>query len=143
MVKSVIQSDLPTKTVRYGGVIPLGGRTDSFLVRFQLVLKTQGLMIGSYSAYQTELSDLVIHLRDSKGLTYGSIAGLLIKDGYRSPRGFDLGPESVFSIYKKRKIREKRLNGEVVKEILRITVKRLKTPLCYPLTGLFHRDRLC
>ena len=83
-------------------------------------------MIGSYSAYQTELSDLVIYLRDSKGLTYGSIASLLMKDGYRSPRGFDLGPESVFSIYKKRKIREKRLNGEVVKEILQITVKRLK-----------------
>jgi hypothetical protein len=82
-------------------------------------------MIGSYSAYQTELSDLVIHLRDSRGLTYGSIAELLIKDGYKSPRGFDLGPESVFSIYKKRKIREKRLNGEVVKELLQITVKRL------------------
>lgn len=125
MVENLFQCDPPTKTVRYGGVIPLGGNQDGFLVRFQLVLKTQGLMIGSYSAYQTELSDLVIHLRDSKGLTYGSIAGLLIKDGYRSPRGFDLGPESVFSIYKKRKIREKRLNGEVEKELIQITVKRL------------------
>jgi hypothetical protein len=38
-------------------------------------------MIGSYSAYQTELSNLIIHLRDSEGLTYGSIADLLIKDG--------------------------------------------------------------
>ena len=82
-------------------------------------------MIGSYSAYQTELSNRIIHLRDSEGLTSGSIADLLIKEGYRSPRGFDLGPESVFSIYKKRKIRENRLNGEVVKELLQITVKRL------------------
>ena len=82
-------------------------------------------MIGSYSAYQTELSDLVIYLRDSEGLTYRSIADLLTKNGYRSPRGFDLGPESVFSIYKKRKIREKRINGEVVKELLEITVKRV------------------
>ena len=82
-------------------------------------------MIGSYSAYQTELSNRIIHLRDSEGLTYGSIADLLIEEGYRSPRGFDLGPESVFSIYKKRKIRENRLNGEVVKELLQITVKRL------------------
>jgi hypothetical protein len=82
-------------------------------------------MIGSYSAYQTELSNRIIHLRDSEGLTYWSIADLLIKEGYRSPRGFDLGPESVFSIYKKRKIRENRLNGEVVKELLQITVKRL------------------
>ncbi len=82
-------------------------------------------MIGSYSAYQTELSNLIIHLRDSEGLTYGSIADLLIKDGYRSPRGFSLGPESVFSIYKKRKIRDKRLNREVQKELLEITVKRI------------------
>ena len=42
-------------------------------------------MIGSYSAYQTELSNLIIHLRDSEELTYGSIADLLIKKGYRSP----------------------------------------------------------
>ena len=86
-------------------------------------------MIGSYSAYQIELSNLIIHLRDSEGLTYGSIADLLIKDGYKSPRGFNLGPESVFSIYKKRKIRDKRLNREVVKELIEITVKRIVVSL--------------
>jgi hypothetical protein len=81
-------------------------------------------MIGSYSAYQTELSDLIIHFRDSEKLTYGSIANLLIKKGYRSPRGLDLGPESVYSIYKKRKIRDKRLNKDSEKEILEVTIKR-------------------
>ena len=126
MVENPILSDPLTKTFGNGRVISLGGICDGFLVRFQLVLKTQGLMIGSYSAYQTELSDLIIHLRDSEKLTYGSIAVLLIKKGYRSPRGFDLGPESVFSIYKKRKIRENRVNGEVVKEILQITIKQLE-----------------
>jgi len=73
-------------------------------------------MIGSYSAYQTELSNLIIHLMDSEGLTYESMANLLIKDGYKSPRGFNLGPESVFSIYKKRKIRDERLNREIKKK---------------------------
>ena len=124
MVENPFLNDPLTKTVGYRGVIPVGGSSDGFLVRFQLVLKTQGLMIGSYSAYQTELSDLIIHLRDSEKLTYGSIAVLLIKKGYRSPRGFDLGPESVFSIYKKRKIREKRINGEVLSELLEITINR-------------------
>jgi DNA-binding transcriptional MerR regulator len=66
-------------------------------------------MIGSYSPYQVELSDRVLYLRDSKGLTFKGIADLLISEGYRSPRGFDLGSESVFSIYKKRKIRDSRL----------------------------------
>ncbi len=66
-------------------------------------------MIGSYSAYQKELSDRIIRLRDSEGLTYRAIADLLVEEGYRSPRGFDLVPESVFSIYKKRKKRDVRL----------------------------------
>ena len=35
-------------------------------------------MIGSYSPYQTELSDKVIRLRDSVGLTYKAIAEVLI-----------------------------------------------------------------
>jgi hypothetical protein len=66
-------------------------------------------MIGAYSPYQIKLSDLIIHLRDIKSLTFKSIADLLISKGYQSPRGFSLGAESVFSIYKKRKIRNARL----------------------------------
>ena len=72
-------------------------------------IRHKGLRLGAYSAYQTELSDKIITLRDERNLTYKQIANLLITEGYRSPRGFDLGPESVFSIYKKRKIRNDRL----------------------------------
>lgn len=66
-------------------------------------------MIGAYSPYQIKLSDLIIYLRDIKNLTFKAIADLLISKGYQSPRGFGLGAESVFSIYKKRKIRDARL----------------------------------
>jgi hypothetical protein len=124
MVEDSDQSDPPTKTVGYGGVIPLGGSRNGFLVCFNLVVRTRGLMIGSYSAYQTELSDRIIRLRDSEGLTYRAIANLLIEEGYRSPRGFDLGPESVFSIYKKRKKRDTRLNGIPEVEIEDLQVLR-------------------
>jgi hypothetical protein len=68
-------------------------------------------MIGAYSSYQMELSNKVLYLRDSLKLTYKAIAEFLIDKGYRSPRGFDLSPESVFSIYKKRKIRDARLQA--------------------------------
>lgn len=68
-------------------------------------------MIGAYSGYQTELSDLIIDLKDGQNWTYMQIADHLIAEGYRLPRGFDLSPESVFSIYKKRKIRDERLNA--------------------------------
>jgi hypothetical protein len=66
-------------------------------------------MIGAYSPYQIELSNIILHLRDVKLLTFKAIADLLISRGFQSPRGFSLGTESVFSIYKKRKIRDARL----------------------------------
>ena len=47
----------------------------------------------------------------------------LIAKGYRSPRGFDLGPESVFSIYKKRKIRDSRMNDSMRVEIVGFEVE--------------------
>jgi hypothetical protein len=81
-------------------------------------------MIGAYSDYQIELSNKVLYLRDSLKLTYRAIAEFLIDKGYRSPRGFNLSPESVFSIYKKRKIRNNRLNGGVIKKLLQITIER-------------------
>ena len=61
-----------------------------------------------------ELSDRVIELRDGLGLTFKGIAELLISEGYRSPRGFDLGSESVFSIYNryKRKATTSVINAE-------------------------------
>jgi len=83
-------------------------------------------MIGAYSPYQTELSDKVIYLRDSEGLTYKAIAEALIADGYRSPRGFDLGPESVFSIYKKRKKRDARLLSAPAVRICAVEIEHLK-----------------
>lgn len=75
----------------------LGGYAETgFLVRFTVLVSAKGLMIGSYSDYQPPLSDLVIQLRDDFWLTFKGVAEELIKNGYRSPRGFDLGPESVF-----------------------------------------------
>lgn len=103
-------SDPLSELKRYGGVIFNGGSCNSRVtVCFELQLQTKALMIGAYSPYQITLSDLIIHLRDIQSLTYKDIADLLISKGYRSPRGFSLGAESVFSIYKKRKIRDARL----------------------------------
>jgi hypothetical protein len=82
-------------------------------------------MIGAYSAYQTELSDKVMRLRDSDRLTYKAISNLLIDEGYKSPRGFGLSAEGVFSIYKKRKIRDIRLRGQPIAKIKNIEITRL------------------
>ena len=114
-----------TKPVRDGGVVSLGGQEAAdFYVTYLLTIRTRGLMIGAYSDYQTDLSDLIIELRDVRNWTFKQIADHLITEGYRSPRGFDLGPESVFSIYKKRKIRNERLNAPPELVISQIEVIR-------------------
>ena len=87
------------------GVVELQG----FAVKFEVVIKTQSLMIGAYSDYQKELSDSIIQMRDQEKMTFKRISETLTQKGYRSPRGFDLSAESVFSVYKKRKIRDARL----------------------------------
>lgn len=77
-------------------------------------------MIGAYSEYQKELSDNIIQMRDREKMTFKGISEILIKRGYRSPRGFQLGTESVFSIYKKRKIRDARLSAkpeQIIREL--------------------------
>ena len=82
-------------------------------------------MIGAYSPYQIELSDKIIRLREAEGHTYKSIAEVLIAEGYRSPRGFALGPESVFSIYKKRKRRDDRLLSAPAISICAVEIEHL------------------
>ncbi len=84
------------------------------LVKYIVIIKHKGLLFWSYSDYQKELSDKILNLRDSEQLTFKAIADKLILEGYRSPRGFDLGPESVFSIYKKRNIRDARMNDSMI-----------------------------
>lgn len=95
------------------------------LVSYVIKISHKGLLFGAYSVYQMELSDKVLALRDIDRLTYKQIADQLIVGGYRSPRGFDLGPESVFSIYKKRKIRDLRLNAAPKLELKNIEIEKL------------------
>jgi len=69
-------------------------------------------MIGAYSDYQKVLSDSIIQMRDQEKMAFKGISDALTQKGYRSLRGFDLSAEGVFSIYKKRKIRDDRLNTQ-------------------------------
>ncbi len=79
-------------------------------------------MIGAYSDYQKALSDSIIQMRDEEKMTFRGISETLTQKGYRSPRGFNLSAESVFSIYKKRKIRDARLNTPPKQRIVNLRV---------------------
>ena len=60
-------------------------------------------------------------LRDIDKMAYKNISELLASQGYMSPRGCSLNSKIVFSIYKKRKIRDVRLTA-----IPRMKLKDLK-----------------
>ena len=92
------------------------------IVKYIVKISHKDLIFGSFSDYQKELSSKVLDLRDRGKLTFNAIAEKLILEGYRSPRGFDLGAESVFSIYKKRKIRDAHMNDSMRVEIVRLEV---------------------
>ena len=93
------------------------------VVSYIIKLRHRGLRLGAYSQYQQGLSDKVTYLRDVEKRTFLDISQVLILDGYKSPRGFNLGAESVFSIYKKRKIRDARLHSPPAIEIVEIKIK--------------------
>ena len=103
----------------------LGGNSEIAVPILKYVVKIshKGLLFWSYSDYQKELSDKVLDLRDREMLTFNAIADKLILEGYRSPRGFDLGPESVFSIYKKRNSRDARMNHSMKVEIVGVKIE--------------------
>ena len=111
------------------GVGWLGGNSEPVhsstppMVSYVVRLRHKGLRLGSYTEYQTALSNEILRLRDAEKMTFKDIAQLLISEGWKSPRGFSLGPESVFSIYKKRKIRDARLLSLPEIEIAEVTVK--------------------
>jgi hypothetical protein len=87
-----------------------------------MVLTTGALMLGAYSEYQQELFSRVRHLREAKGLTYKAIADALFAEGYKASRGGLLGPESVFSIYRKGLGRVGRLKASPRLEIRAVEV---------------------
>ena len=79
---------------------------------FEMVLTTRNLIVAPYSDYQTELHDIIQNLHD-EGLGYRKIAGWLNENGYKTTTGKRFFNTHVFSILKKKRLRDERLNQEV------------------------------
>ena len=87
---------------------------DSFqyFIEFTVTVSSSNLNNYFYSEHQQYLYDTIKELHQ-KGLGYRKISDKLEKLKYRSVRsGKILKPNYIFSIYKKGKIREERINRE-------------------------------
>ena len=89
-------------------------RTESIFVSFDLVVTSANLCYPNYSSYQFKLYRLVKFLKENRGLGYKRISHIMTEKGYRSIRTNSiLKPNFIFSIYKKGKIREHRIERKL------------------------------
>ena len=96
---------------------------NSLICKFTISFKTTKLTKTShYSGYQEILYNEVKRLKEIEGLGYRRISYVLYEKGYRGIRKNSiLRYNYIYSIYKKGKVREKRINRDfktVVKDIM-------------------------
>ncbi len=87
---------------------------DSIVMTFTISVKTSTLTkTRNYSGYQQKLFNEIKRLKENEGYGYRRISYILFEKGYKSIRTNSiLRYNYIYSIYKKGKIREKRLNRE-------------------------------
>ena len=85
---------------------------DSIIMTFTICIKTSTLTKTThYTGYQQKLFDEIKRLKEVEGYGYKRISYILYDKGYRSIRTDSiLRHNYIYSIYKKGKIREKRIN---------------------------------
>jgi hypothetical protein len=87
---------------------------DSIMMTFTICIKTSTLTKTShYTGYQQKLFNEIKRLKEVEGYGYKRISYILYEKGYRSIRTDSILKHNyIYSIYKKGKIREKRINRE-------------------------------
>ena len=96
---------------------------DSLTMEFTICIKTPTLTKTThYTGYQQKLFDEIKRLKEIEGYGYKRISYILYDKGYRSIRTDSiLRHNYIYSIYKKGKIREDRINRyfkPVIKDIM-------------------------
>ena len=96
---------------------------NSLILDFTISIKTSNLTKTShYTDYQQKLYDEVKRLKEIEGYGYRRISYILYENGFRSIRTDSILKNNyIYSIYKKGKIREQRINRKfkpIVKDIM-------------------------
>ena len=103
---------------------------DEILVSFNLAVRSSNLTKSShYNTYQHKLYRLIKFLKEERGIGYRRISHILTEKGYRSVRTNSILKNNyIYSIYKKGKIREDRVERnfeskiENIKSIFKFSV---------------------
>ena len=96
---------------------------ESIMMTFTICIKTSTLTKTThYTGYQQNLFNEIKRLKEDEGYGYKRISYILHEKGYRSMRTDSiLRHNYIYSLYKKGKIREKRINRDfkpIIKDIM-------------------------
>ena len=113
-VKKEVNNQLPSCNHKY----------NSLILDFTISIKTSKLTKTShYTDYQQRLYDEVKRLKEVEGYGYRRISYILYEKGYRSIRTDSILKNNyIYSIYKKGKVREQRINRDYETKIDNINV---------------------
>lgn len=95
---------------------------------FTVILRVSNLWSSHYSEYQ-DLLYKIIEQKQKSGMGYRKIARWLNENAYKTIRGYEFKNTHVFSILKKKKLRDKRLNNFNINEIENMRLIMLETPM--------------
>ena len=95
---------------------------------FTVTLRGSNLWSSHYSEYQ-DLLYKIIELKQKSGMGYCKIARWLNENAYKTTRGHEFKNTHVFSILKKKTLRDKRLNSFHKFEIENMHLIMLETPM--------------
>jgi len=101
-----------------------------WVVRFSISITTTHLWESNHSEYQEYLYQRICRYKEDflTPIGYRKISEILNKEGLKTPRGYEFKNTHIFSIYKKGKIREERINRE---DIVKVSV---------PIIELFYNE---
>ena len=97
-------------------------------IRFRVI--TTKLWESNYSEYQEFLYNKIKGLKEDflTPIGYRKISQILNEEGLKTPRGSVFKNTHVYSIYKKGKIREERINREDIVEIQEFKIETIENP---------------
>ena len=97
---------------------------NSIILDLTVSIRTSKLTnTSNYNDYQQRLFDEIVRLKEIEGFGYRRISYILYEKGYRSVRTNSILKNTyIYSIYKKGKIRDKRINREFEMEVDNVNV---------------------
>ena len=102
----------------------LKNKYNSIILDLTVSIRTSKLTnTSNYNDYQQRLFDEIVRLKEIEGFGYRRISYILYEKGYRSVRTNSILKNTyIYSIYKKGKIRDKRINREFKPKVKGIMV---------------------